>query len=222
VLAFVARRLEFEPILLIAAIRDGVESPLDAGLPVLQLKPLAPPDAAALLDHRAPDLPDLLRERFLEEAAGNPLALVELPIAAGQGGGQAWPPGWLPLTTRLERSFAARAFDLPDATRTALLVAALNDGTRLSEVLDATALMTGGTLTIDVLAPAVGARLIEIDDAGFRFRHPLMRAAIRQEASSSPVASPPLGPARPPTPSGTCGASMIPLIRLITSRSGAS
>ena len=44
-------------------------------------------------------------------------------------------PGWLPLTTRLEQAFAARAFELPAPTRTALLVAAVNDGPLLSEVL---------------------------------------------------------------------------------------
>jgi DNA-binding CsgD family transcriptional regulator len=137
------------------------------------------------LDHRAPDLPDALRERFLDEAAGNPLALVELPVASGQLGGPGSLPGWLPLTTRLERAFAARAFGFPDATRMALLVAALDAGTLLSEMLDATALLAGGAPTVDVLMPAVSARLLEMDDSGLRFRHPLMRAAIRQEASVS-------------------------------------
>ena len=64
--------------------------------------------AAALLDARAPGLPDVVRARLLDEAAGNPLALVELPGGLGHG---ATVPKWLPLTTRLERAFAARAFD---------------------------------------------------------------------------------------------------------------
>ena len=114
-LTFVARRLEFEPILLVAAIRDGYETPLrEAGLPSVALGALATPTAAALLDSRSPGLPASVRERFLREAAGNPLALVELPIAHERLGGEdAGDAGWLPLTTRLEQAFAARALDLP-------------------------------------------------------------------------------------------------------------
>jgi DNA-binding CsgD family transcriptional regulator len=185
VLAFVARRLEFEPVLLLTAVRDGDESPPESGLPVLRLEALRAPAAAALLQARAPGLPEDVRARLLEEAAGNPLALVELPIAYGKLGTGAKMPAWLPLTTRLERAFAARAFDLPADTRTALLVAALDDGPRLNEVLDATTLVAGEEVTVSVLNPAISARLVEISGAEFRFRHPLMRAAIRQQASIS-------------------------------------
>jgi DNA-binding CsgD family transcriptional regulator/tetratricopeptide (TPR) repeat protein len=185
VLAFVARRLEFEPVLLVTAVRDGYETPRDGGLPALRLEALPAPAAAALLDARAPGLPEDVRTRLLDEAAGNPLALVELPVAYGKPGAGTRVPTWLPLTTRLERAFAARAFDLPADTRTALLVAALDDGPRLSEVLDAAALVVGTEVTVGVLDPAVSAGLIEITGAEFRFRHPLMRAAIRQKASLS-------------------------------------
>jgi len=144
-----------------------------------------------------------VRERFLREAAGNPLALVELPIAHGRLGGEeageAGEAGWLPLTTRLEQAFAARALELPALTRTALLVAALNDGPLLSEVLAAAAAQadaaadqgaapappTAFALAVDVLVPAVCAQLVEIDETQLRFRHPLIRTAIRQQASLS-------------------------------------
>ena len=184
VLAFVARRLEFEPVLLVTAVRDGDESPPGSGLPVLRLEALSAPAAAALLEARAPGLPEDVRGRLLDEAAGNPLALVELPIAYGKlGTGRV--PTWLPLTTRLEQAFAIRAFDLPADTRTALLVAALDDGPHLSEVLDAAAAVLGAEVTVGVLDSAVSVRLIEINDAEVQFRHPLMRAAIRQKASIS-------------------------------------
>ena len=185
VLAFVARRLDFEPVLLISAVPDGRESPAAAGMPALHLGALSGPAAAALLDSRAPDLPDSVRARFLDEAAGNPLALVELPVAYRKARQRAELPQWLPLTTRLEQAFAARAFELPDQTRTALLVAALNDGFLISESLDATALLVSAAPTPDLLAPAAAAGLIETDDTELRFRHPLMRAAIRQEAGIS-------------------------------------
>jgi DNA-binding CsgD family transcriptional regulator len=186
VLAFVGRRLEFEPILLIAAIRDGFESPFnDAGLRSLHLEPLSVPAAAALLDSRAPGLPAAVHERLLGEAAGNPLALVELPAALKHADNKPSLPAWLPLTTRLEQAFTARVFELPIATRTALLVAAVNDSSRLADVLGATVVLAGAGVTVDVLTPAVAARLVEIDDAEFRFRHPLMRTAIYQAASVS-------------------------------------
>jgi DNA-binding CsgD family transcriptional regulator len=182
VLAFVARRLEFEPVVLLTATLDGYDSVPNAGTPGLHLEALTEPAAAALLDARTPGLPDAIRTRLLAEAAGNPLALVELPVAYGELGETAGLPAWLPLTTRLERAFAARAFDLPAATRTALLVAAVDDGQALGEVLDAAALLAGEIGTID-MTPAVAVELIEIEGSEFRFRHPLIRTAIRQEAS---------------------------------------
>src|SRR4051794_37145683 len=57
VLAFVARRLEYDPILLLAAVREGFWSPLvDAGLPEHTLAALDTSVAAELLDASAPAL----------------------------------------------------------------------------------------------------------------------------------------------------------------------
>ena len=58
VLAFVARRIESDPVLLLAAARDGYPAALaDAGLPEHRLTVLDDATAAALLDAAAPDLP---------------------------------------------------------------------------------------------------------------------------------------------------------------------
>lgn len=181
VLAFVARRLEFEPVVLLAAVRDGFPTSFDgAGLPELSLGRLSGPEAAALLDARTPGLGPAVRERVLAEAAGNPLALVELPYVVEQAEGTA---SWLPLTTRLEEAFAARVSGLPTATRVLLLVAALNDGDLWSEVLAAARTVGGEELTVDDLTPAIGARLVEVDGERVWFRHPLMRSAMHQRAS---------------------------------------
>ncbi|MER6514893.1 LuxR family transcriptional regulator [Nonomuraea sp. NPDC001636] len=187
VLAFVARRLDSEPIVLLAAIRDGFPSPLDGvGLPELVLGRLDDAAATALLDACSPTLPPAVRARLLREAAGNPLALVELPIAAQtQDTKGPLPPGWLPLTTRLEQTFTARLSGLPPTTRTLLLVAALNDSTALSEAVDAAALITGAPVTAEDLSPAVTVRLVDVHEAGVSFRHPLMRSSIYQGASIS-------------------------------------
>lgn len=103
VLAFVARRLGSEPIVLLLAVRDGYEGPLneEAGLPDLRLEGLDDASAGALLDAHAPELARAVRERLLEEAAGNPLALVELPAALGSEelAGDTMLPVWLPLSS---------------------------------------------------------------------------------------------------------------------------
>ena len=81
VLAFVARRLESEPILILGAIRDGFDG---GGFPELRLEGLDAAASAELLDSVAPGLEPDVRTRLLAEAAGNPLALVELPLATAQ------------------------------------------------------------------------------------------------------------------------------------------
>jgi DNA-binding CsgD family transcriptional regulator len=183
VLAFVARRLEADPIAMLVATRDEVRTSLDdAGLPEVRLQGLDDTSAAALLDARAPELDAGLRSRLLTEAAGNPLALVELPLALRELAQPAHAE-WLPLTARLEHAFAARFAELPVATRTAVLVAALNDGDALTETLAAASALNGAELTIEDLTAGVDARLVSVDDRGISFRHPLVRSAIHQAAT---------------------------------------
>jgi DNA-binding CsgD family transcriptional regulator len=183
VLAFVARRIESDPVVLLAATRDGYPSALaDAGLPEHRLAGLDDAAAAALLDAAAPGLPLTARNRVLRDAAGNPLALLELPAVADEPDGEPSVPGGLPLTERLERAFAARVSDLPDATRLVLLVAALNDADALSEILQAASVVAATSLDLDAAEPAVQAALIDLDVHSIRFRHPLIRSAVRQSA----------------------------------------
>ena len=186
VLAFVARRLELEPIAVVFAVRDGsARRVVDIGLPELRLPGLDDASAAALLGTVADDLSHDLRRRLLRDAAGNPLALLELPRAVRDEGSEPSTQVPLPLTERLERAFAARASGLPDATRTALLVAALDDGGSLARVLDAASALAGSNLDVGDVEPAIEADLVAAGEAGLRFRHPLIRSAIYQTASLS-------------------------------------
>ena len=104
-LAFVARRVELEPIVLLLSVREGNSSRLEeAQLPELALDGLDDADAGSLLDQHAPAITPEARRRLLETAAGNLLALVELPRAAGSSvfdGSFGLTP--LPITERLER-----------------------------------------------------------------------------------------------------------------------
>jgi DNA-binding CsgD family transcriptional regulator/tetratricopeptide (TPR) repeat protein len=184
VLAFVARRLAVDPILLLASARDGFVTWLDdAPGRELRLAALSETGAQRLIEARAPWLAADVQERVLAEAAGNPLALIELPIAWRERGGDAL-ADVLPLTARLERAFASRMTTLPAVTATLLLVAALNESESLAETLDAGAHLAGARPQPADLAPAEAAGLIELDAHGLRFRHPLVRSAIRQAAGT--------------------------------------
>jgi DNA-binding CsgD family transcriptional regulator len=185
VLTFVARRLEAEPIALIAGVRDGHPTPLaEARLPELRLDPLPPDVATALLNRAAPDLPPLMRDRVQAEAAGNPLALVELarvvPLADVAGERVAPPPPT--LTARLESAFAADLDQVPTGARLVMLAAALDGRAPLAELLAAASAVNHGPLSVADLDPAVAARLVAVEAGGLAFRHPLIRSAVRQAA----------------------------------------
>jgi DNA-binding CsgD family transcriptional regulator len=187
VLAFIARRVEMEPIVLLFAARDGPATHLDkTGLRELRLESLDDASANALLDARARELTSELRRRVLNEAGGNPLALVELPRALDSKDlGELPATAPLPLTERLERAFAGRVSELPAATRSLLLVAALDEGADLSEILAAASLVEHRPTTVEDLAPAEAAGLVSVNGEAVRFRHPLVGAAISQAAALS-------------------------------------
>jgi DNA-binding CsgD family transcriptional regulator len=179
VLSFAARRLEGCPVGLLGAFRVGEEDFFaHAGLPELELLCLDDGAARQLLYARCPDLAPTVRERILLEAQGNPLALLELPVALSPGmraSAEAL-PSTLPLSRRLQTLFGARITELPPRTRQLLLLMAL-DGTGDVRVLEAGAAPNVGFRD---LAPAEQARLAYVDQATHRlaFRHPLIRSTV--------------------------------------------
>jgi DNA-binding CsgD family transcriptional regulator/energy-coupling factor transporter ATP-binding protein EcfA2 len=188
VLAFVARRVSDDPIVIIGATRPGRPGPYhDAGLPEMILTGLDDAAARALLTRTAGDLRYADRERILREALGNPLALVELPVAwrATAAPGRDPTPLFLPLTTRLERAFAGRLAELPPPARDAVLIAAVNSGDALFEVLAAATVLAGQPVTAEALDAAAGAGLLRFDDLRVRFRHPLVRSGVLQSETTA-------------------------------------
>ncbi|WP_371518053.1 AAA family ATPase [Kitasatospora sp. NBC_01300] len=186
-LLLAARRLQAEGVALLFAARTGGGAPElpTTGFPELRLTGLPEPDAARLLDHRAgPGLPAAVRERLLVEAAGNPLALTELPIDTGTQantpGSPPPAPGGLPLTSRLLIAFHGQVTGLPPATQTLLLVAAAEETGELDVVLPAAAALG---VPAEHLGPAEESGLASVTpDRRIAFRHPLLRAAILQRA----------------------------------------
>src|SRR4051794_12618413 len=194
-LAFVARRIESDPILLLVATRDGYSSALgDAGLPERTVAGLDDATAAALLDASAPGLAVATRSRVLREAAGNPLAILELPAALDRDDDERWAAGGVPLTDRLERAFADRVADLPAATRLLLLVAALSDEDRIDEILEAAAAVAVTTPNLDAAAPAIEAGLVHAGPRTNRLRHPPLPPAGARRARPAESPRAPRGP----------------------------
>ncbi|KJS60805.1 ATP-binding protein [Streptomyces rubellomurinus] len=184
-LLLAARRLQAEGVVLLLAARTtGGAADRPLGLPELHVAALSEADATRLLADRAgPELPAAARTGLLAQAAGNPLALTELPLTAEAFTAGPQPSGGvgaLPLTSRLLIAFHGQVTGLPAATQTLLLVAAVEESGDLAVILPAAA-----TLGVDAehLAPAEEFGLVTVTpERRAAFRHPLLRAAVLQRA----------------------------------------
>jgi DNA-binding CsgD family transcriptional regulator/tetratricopeptide (TPR) repeat protein len=186
-LAFIARRVDAEPIAVLFALRDGLASTLDgAGLPELRLGGLDGEAAGELVDASAADLTPGLRRRVLQIAAGNPLALLELPAALRLDDARidGLSPGTVSLMSRLERTFAGQMSGLPAQTRDLLLCAAADERASAAELVAAASLLRGAEVPLGAAAPAEEAGLASITGGSIIFRHPLVRSAIYQSVSA--------------------------------------
>ena len=170
-LAFTARRLEAEPIVMLFATREARDA-LD-GLPELTVRGLGERDARAVLAAAVGGpLDEHVRDRIVAETGGNPLALLELPraaTAAELAGGFASPE----LSSRIEDSFARRLEVLSPGARLLLLVAAaepLGDGD----------LVRRAAAELGAVADP-GSDLAELGER-VRFAHPLARSAVYRAA----------------------------------------
>ena len=179
-LGFLARRLYAESVAIVLATRTSSER--FYGLPELAIEGLGLDDARSLLASSLPGpLDEQVRDRFVAETRGNPLALVELPrgLAAAELAGGFGVLDSRPLAVRIESSFLRRLDSLPVDTRRLLLVAAAEPVGDLALLWGATEVLGIGA---EAAAPAQTAGLIELG-ATVRFRHPLVRSAVYREAA---------------------------------------
>ena len=174
-----------------------------------------------LLESAVPGrLDDRVRDRIVDESRGNPLALLELPLAlsATELAGGYRRPDTGPLASQIEQSFLRRIRVLPVETRRLLLTAAaepIGDVALLRRAADQ--LGIAGDAAIE----AEAAGLIDVGTR-VRFRHPLVRSAAYRAGTlderqlvhgalaeaTDPAGSPtavrgigPTPPSRPTTPS---------------------
>jgi DNA-binding CsgD family transcriptional regulator len=174
------------------------------GADVVRVGDLDPVAAGRLLARTAGDLDVAERRRIAERAHGNPLALVELPVAwraAGAAGG--WMP---PLTDRHATSLLADLTGLPAATRAALDVLAVA-GTATVDELVAAATLLGHDAGPDLLGPVPG-RAVELRGRSAAFRDPLVRAAWRQR--TGPAGRAAVAAARAATTPGPAAGRVVP------------
>jgi DNA-binding CsgD family transcriptional regulator len=184
-LVFSARRLAAEPVAMLFSVREGEARTFEApGVAELLIEGLGADPAGQLLQESAPAAAGPVREWLLAEAAGNPLALLELPkgLSEAQLEGRAALPEAIPLTARLRSAFEQRVGRLPAATRGTLLIAALDDGEEVATVVRAAG-ETG--LPEDALDFAEQADLLRVVGGKIVFRHPLVRSALLESSTLS-------------------------------------
>ncbi|MFD7455516.1 AAA family ATPase [Kitasatospora sp. NPDC059827] len=193
VLGFVGRRLAATRVRLLVAVRTDVPSRFDtAALPELPVAALGDEDAGHLLDQRYPELDRRVRRTVLDQARGNPLALLELPaqLADRSDGlpvdgfpveGLVGRPG-VPLPRRLQRLFGPRIEALEPRVRAELLTGAL-DGAGAPSGAEA---VPGSRYRMRDADPAVAAGLLDTEPVtgDLVFRHPLVRSTVVQLATA--------------------------------------
>ncbi len=188
VCGFVGRRLTGSSVKLVVVLRSDVPSGFDtAALPELPVTTLSEEASEQLLDARHPELDPKIRRLVLDEARGNPLALLELPpyIRANRtarSAGEVFGYTGIPLPQRLQQVYGARIESLGPAVRAQLLRGALDgvgagtaSGTTTNttryRMLEADEAADRGLLDIDPLT------------GDFVFRHPLVRSTVVQTAT---------------------------------------
>ncbi|WP_190064376.1 BREX system ATP-binding domain-containing protein [Streptomyces griseocarneus] len=185
VFAFLHRRITDLPVVIVSASRPVAA--VAEGWPThpVDVEALAPADAGALLRQWHPQLAARTAERVLEEAAGNPLALVELPRQLNEDHlkGIVPLPERLPLGQRLERLFADRLTSLSVPAAQMLLLTALGGGAAAGNT-GAWLRTVAGDDAEEVLGRIEESELARLDPSGMlAFRHPLVRSAVISMAS---------------------------------------
>ncbi|WP_250027339.1 AAA family ATPase [Paractinoplanes maris] len=182
-LAFVARRLHAEGVVLLFGLR-GAGHPDLTGVPALDIPGLGRDAGVTLLGEVVGGpLDRLVAVSIVDATGGNPLALTDLgrELTTGELVGGTPLPDPMPIGSRLEATYLARVNGLPAATRTWLLLAAAEppgDPGRL------TAAAAALGLSPDDAEPAEYDRLVVVGRS-VSFRHPLVRSAVYNGASAA-------------------------------------
>ncbi len=183
-LLIAGRRLGADRVAVVFAARDGEGRAfaLD-GVPDLALAPLTSAAARAVLSDAVGEVSDDVADSLMAQTGGNPLALVELPttLTPDQLRGVVPLPERPQLTAAIERVFLDRCRRLPPDVQTLLLVAAADDSGQVATVRRAAGLLGAGP---EALESAERSGLVVVEAGWLRVRHPLVRSAVYQAATS--------------------------------------
>ena len=181
-LAFAARRLYAEGVVVILARRPDVDVERLEQLPTMQLGGLGSDDARRLLERHGANVPERRLESLVAATGGNPLALIDLPTLLRPddiiGTAPALEP--VPIGARLQDAYGRRFRELSKASREALLASALLED---PDAYILSAALAGVGRTLADLGEAEDADLARLTSRGVVFRHPLIRSAIVQTTS---------------------------------------
>ena len=187
-LGYAARRLRTERIGVLLARRAAVESPLLA-----ELARSLPPDRVRRVDvlpfdpsalhhvvrgHLGVALPRPLLAEVHEASAGNPFYALEIVRTLQRTGLSVEAGQPLPVPDSLHELVHGRLLELPAESREFLLAAAALSDARVELVETA----SGVSRSVG-LAPALDARVVELEGDRIRFTHPLLAAGAYQAAN---------------------------------------
>ena len=176
-LVFAARRLEAEPVAMLFAARTGERRFEATAVPELTVDRLDETASTELLATSERHIGVTTADALLNVAAGNPLALLELPriLSDDQLLGTMPLDDPLRVAGGLEGAFLARIGQLSGKGRQSLVRAAASESEPRLSAFDRHALVG--------LEEAAAAGLVRLDGDVVRFRHPLVRAAAYQAAT---------------------------------------
>jgi DNA-binding CsgD family transcriptional regulator len=184
-LAFCARRLYAEPVLLVLAARadEPLPFPIDAFEPLALGGLDASASATLLAAAVGRDVDGRVAERLQAATGGNALALIEIGglLSDAQLVGRSALEEPLPVGATVERLFWRQVARQPAAVQKALLLAAASDtgsATEITRALPAIGLATGD------LERAETAGLVRIAGGRVEFKHPLVRAVAYRAAAA--------------------------------------
>ena len=183
-LAFCARRIADEPVVILAASREARPEQLEmAVVEDLWIEALDDEASRRLLDlvtDADPLAPPVARE-VLALAGGVPLALVELPraLTPDQRSGRAGLPRPLRAGAAIAAAYRRRIEALDPGARRALVAAAVSADGAIGPLSGALAALGGGRG--DLAAAEAGGFLVLEDDAAL-LSHPLLRSVVRELA----------------------------------------
>lgn len=184
-LAFCARRLYAEPVLLVLAARAGEPLPFasDAFEPLVLGGLDADATAELLAAVRGKDVNNRVAERLRAATGGNPLALIEISglLTDAQLAGRAALEEPLRVGSAVERLFWRQVAQQPAPVQQALLLAAASDTGNAAEI---TRALPAAGLTAADLERAETAGLVSIASGRIEFKHPLVRAVAYHAAAA--------------------------------------